>query len=105
MFAPACSPLMKSAKAWASTPLVRATLLSQPKESFRWKLKAHSKPLSCQILEHIRIYNQGSLPAAFSFGANMKSMNLFAQIATDFISKFVDCGVPSAEIDDKQVEI
>jgi hypothetical protein len=51
------------------------------------------------------ITHQGSPTAAFSFGANMKSMNLFAQIAKIDESKHEVWGVATAEIVDKEGEI
>jgi hypothetical protein len=51
------------------------------------------------------INTHGSPPAAFFIGANMKSMNLFAQIAKIDESKHEVWGVATAEIVDKEGEI
>src|SRR5260221_2275707 len=48
---------------------------------------------------------QGSPSAAFSFGANMKSVHLFAQIAKIDESKHEVWGVATAEVVDKEGEI
>src|SRR5579859_6205360 len=126
-FALASSPSTRFAKAWASTPSVRATQSSRPEESFRWRSKAHSKtlnrqkmfkpaklvwhrPRGCDWIVYQRLkteghHHQGSPRAAFSFGANMKSMNLFAQIAKIDESKHEVWGVATAEIVDKEGEI
>src|SRR5690242_8785037 len=61
----------------------------------------HQGVLTKQIL----IPPKAAHRAAFSFGANMKSLNLFAQIAKIDESKHEVWGVATAEIVDKQGEI
>src|SRR5258708_4515306 len=72
-------------------------------------VRSHQGVLARQSRQQIRDlvlhHHPGSPRAAFSFGANMKSMNIFAQIAKIDESKHEVWGIATAEIVDKEGEI